>query len=45
MNMLMKKAAWTGLYASLGAVATMAARRLASRIWRSTTGELPPAKR
>jgi hypothetical protein len=45
MNRLMKKAAWTGLYASLGAVATMAARRLASRIWRSTTGESPPARR
>jgi hypothetical protein len=45
MNTLMKKAAWTGLYASLGAVATMAARRVASRIWRSATGEPPPAKR
>jgi hypothetical protein len=45
MNRLMKKAAWTGLYASLGAVATMAARRVASRIWRSATGEPPPAKR
>jgi hypothetical protein len=45
MQMLMKKAAWTGLYAGLGALATMGARRVASRIWRSATGEPPPAKR
>ena len=34
-----------GLYAGLGAVATMAARRLASQIWRVATGETPPAKK
>jgi hypothetical protein len=42
---LMKKALWSGLYAGLGALGTMAARRAASRIWRSTTGEEPPTKK
>jgi hypothetical protein len=36
---------WTGLYAALAALATMAARRAASGIWRVLTGETPPAKR
>ena len=36
---------WTGLYAGLGDVSTMAARRLATKIWRVTTGEEPPTKR
>jgi hypothetical protein len=36
---------WSGLYASLGAASTMAARRLASKIWRVTTGEEPPTKK
>jgi hypothetical protein len=43
--MLLRKALWTGLYALLAAVATMASRRAASRIWRIATGEAPPAKR
>jgi hypothetical protein len=42
---MLRKAMWTGLYAGLGAVSTMAARRLASKIWRVTTGEEPPIKR
>ena len=40
-----RKAMWTGLYAGLGAVATMASRRLASRIWRTATGEEPPTRK
>jgi hypothetical protein len=36
---------WSGLYAGLAAGATMGARRLASKIWRVTTGEAPPAKK
>jgi hypothetical protein len=36
---------WTGLYAALGAVATLLARRLASGIWRIATGEQPPVKK
>ena len=43
--MLLRKALWTGLYAALAAVATMATRRAAARIWRIATGEAPPAKR
>jgi hypothetical protein len=42
---VLRKALWTGLYAGFSAVATMAARRAASRVWRVTTGEEPPAKR
>jgi hypothetical protein len=42
---MLRKAMWTGLYAGLGAVSTMAARRLATKIWRVTTGEEPPTKR
>jgi hypothetical protein len=42
---LVRKALWSGLYAGLGALGTMAARRAASGIWRKTTGEAPPAKK
>jgi hypothetical protein len=42
---VLRKALWTGLYAGLGAAATMAARRVASKIWRVATGEQPPVKK
>jgi hypothetical protein len=42
---LTRKLAWTALYSSVAAVATMAARRLASSVWRATTGEEPPARK
>jgi hypothetical protein len=42
---VLRKLLWTGLYAGIGAAATMGARRLASRIWRIATGEAPPAKK
>jgi hypothetical protein len=42
---VLRKALWTGLYATLAAAATMAARRVASKIWRVATGEQPPAKK
>lgn len=42
---MLRRFLWTGLYAGLGAAATMGARRLASRIYRLVTGEAPPAKR
>jgi hypothetical protein len=42
---MLRKAMWTGLYAALGAAATFAARTLASKIWRLTTGEPPPVKK
>jgi hypothetical protein len=38
---MLRKALWSGLYAGAGAgaAATMAARRVASMIWRATTHE------
>ncbi len=42
---MLRRLLWTTLYAAIGAAATMAARRLASRIWRIATGEEPPAKK
>jgi len=42
---MLRKLLWTGLYAGLGAGATIAARRAASTIWRIATGEPPPTKR
>jgi hypothetical protein len=42
---MIRKGLWTVLYAALGAGATMAARRLASRVWRLVTGEEPPTRR
>jgi hypothetical protein len=42
---MLRKLLWTGLYAGLGAGATVAARRAASRIWRLATGEEPPTKK
>jgi hypothetical protein len=42
---VLRKLLWSGLYAGLGAVATIGARTVASRIWRIATGEQPPAKK
>ena len=42
---MLRKALWSGLYAVIGAAATIAARKLASRIWRIATGEEPPTKK
>ena len=42
---MLRRLIWTGLYASLAAVATLAARKTATKIWRVATGEEPPAKR
>jgi hypothetical protein len=42
---MLRKVMWTGLYAALGAAATMASRHAASRIWRIATGEEPPTKK
>lgn len=38
---MLRKVMWMGLYAA----STMAARRLASKVWHIATGEDPPAKR
>jgi hypothetical protein len=42
---MLRKLIWTGLYASLAAAATLAARKTASKIWRIATGEEPPTKK
>jgi hypothetical protein len=42
---MLRKLLWTGLYASLSAGAAIAARRVASQIWRIATGETPPTKK
>jgi hypothetical protein len=42
---MLRKLMWSGLYAAIGAAATMAARRAASGIWRVATGEEPPTKK
>lgn len=42
---LVKRLLWTGLYAGVGAAFSMAARRVAARLWLHTTGEEPPTKR
>jgi hypothetical protein len=42
---MLRKLLWTGLYGALGAGATMAARRIASKVWRIATGENPPVRR
>ena len=43
--MLLRKLLWSGLYAGLGAAATIGARRAASSLWRIATGEEPPARK
>lgn len=42
---MLRKGLWTVLYGALGAIATIAARTVASRVWRIATGEQPPAKK
>ena len=42
---MLRKLLWTGLYGSLAAVATLAAKRTATKIWQVTTGEEPPVKK
>jgi len=41
---LVRRAAWTALYAGVSALASLAARRASSAVWRKATGEEPPAK-
>jgi hypothetical protein len=43
--LVLRKLLWTGLYAGIGAGATVLARRISSRVWRVATGEEPPTKK
>jgi hypothetical protein len=45
LDSMLRKLMWTGLYASLAAAATLAARKTASTIWRVATGEEPPIRK
>ena len=40
-----RKLAWSILYGTLAALATLAAKRAASGVWRVATGEEPPIKK
>ncbi len=42
---MLRKLLWTALYGGLGALATIASRRTATRIWRTLTGEEPPTRK
>jgi hypothetical protein len=42
---MLRKLLWSALYGATGAAATVAARLVASRIWRTLTGEEPPTKK
>jgi hypothetical protein len=41
-NDLVKRLAWSGLLAGCGALANIAAHRLAVRVWQQVFGEEPP---
>ena len=42
---MLRKLTWTLLYSLFGALAEIAARYAASRVYRIVTGEHPPAKK
>jgi hypothetical protein len=42
---MLRKVLWSAIYGLLAAVATMAARRAASQLYRIVTGEQPPIKK
>ena len=44
-TLVLRKLLWTAIYGLIGAAATMAARKTASRVWRLLTGEEPPTKK
>jgi len=41
-NELVKRLAWSGLLAGIGALTTIVANRIATAIWVRVTGEDPP---
>jgi hypothetical protein len=42
---MLRKVLWSVIYGLLGAVATMAARKTASKLYRIVTGETPPVRK
>jgi hypothetical protein len=41
---MLRKILWNALFAAFGALATIAARNVATRVWRVATGEDPPMR-
>jgi hypothetical protein len=41
---MLRKFLWAGLMSGLAALATLAARRVATGVWRVATGEDPPKR-
>jgi uncharacterized membrane protein len=41
---MLRKLLWTGLYAGVAALATLVARKVATKVWEVATGEPPPRK-
>jgi hypothetical protein len=42
---MLRKLLWSALYGGIGALATVASRRSAARVWKTVTGEEPPTKK
>ena len=42
---MLRKFLWTIIYGFFGAIAAIAARTAASKVYRLVTGEIPPAKK
>jgi hypothetical protein len=42
---VLRKLLWSALYGGMGALAAVASRRSAARVWRTFTGEDPPTKK
>ncbi|HKH30979.1 MAG TPA: hypothetical protein VKA45_08000 [Gaiellaceae bacterium] len=42
---MLRKVLWSAIYGVIAAVATMAARRAATQLYRIVTGEPPPVRR
>jgi hypothetical protein len=42
---MLRKVLWSAIYGLLATVASMAARKVATRLYRIVTGETPPVKR
>jgi hypothetical protein len=43
-NELVKRLAWSGLLAGVGAISSIVANRIATAIWVKVTGEDPPER-
>jgi hypothetical protein len=42
---MLRRLLWQLVYGALAALATVAARKVAAKLWRLLTGETPPVKR